>query len=157
MLPQRKKKLYLILFLVASVGLAVGLFLYSINQNLNLFLSPTDIAEGKAQAGHTIRAGGLVKEGSVVRSKEDLTVEFVVTDSNADLTIVYEGLLPDLFREGQGIVALGQLREDGVFVASQVLAKHDETYMPPEVQDAIDKAHSNRYNSQITLEPAESN
>lgn len=141
MLPQRKKKLYLILFLVASVGLTVALGLYAITESVNLFISPTEIAEGKAPIGKTIRAGGLVKAGSVVRGKEDLTVQFEVTDENADLTIVYDGMLPDLFREGQGIVALGQLREDGVFVASEVLAKHDENYMPPEVESAVQKAH----------------
>lgn len=141
MLPQRKKKLYLILFLVASVGIAVGLLMYSLSQNINLFVSPSDIAAGKAQVGTTIRAGGLVKVGSVERGKEDLSVNFVVTDNAHELTITYEGMLPDLFREGQGIVALGHLRNDGIFEASQVLAKHDENYMPPEVQEAVDKAH----------------
>lgn len=139
--PQRKKKLYLILFLVAGVGIAVGLLMYSLSQNINLFKSPSDIAKGDVLVGTTIRAGGLVKEGSVVRSKEDLSVTFAVTDGTHDLTILYDGMLPDLFREGQGIVAMGQLREDGIFEASEVLAKHDETYMPPEVQDALDKAH----------------
>lgn len=141
MLPQRKKKLYLILFLLASVAIAVGLFTYSLSQNIDLFKSPSDIAKGEVPIGQTIRAGGLVKVGSVVRGAQDLTVRFVVTDDAHDLTIVYEGMLPDLFREGQGIVALGHLREDGLFEASQVLAKHDENYMPPEVQDAMDRAH----------------
>lgn len=139
--PQRKKKLYLILFLVLGVSAAVGLLTYSLSQNINLFISPSDIAAGKAQVGTTIRAGGLVKPGSVERGKEDLSVSFAVTDGAHDLTIVYEGMLPDLFREGQGIVALGHLRADGLFEASQVLAKHDENYMPPEVQEAMDKAH----------------
>lgn len=141
MLPQRKKKLYLILFLLASLGIAVGLFTYSLSQNIDLFKSPSDIAKGEMPIGQTFRAGGLVKVGSVVRGSEDLSIRFEVTDGAHDLTISYEGLLPDLFREGQGIVALGHLRSDGVFEASQVLAKHDENYMPPEVQDAMDRAH----------------
>lgn len=141
MLPQRKKKLYLILFLLVSVAVAVGLFTYSLSQNIDLFKSPSDIARGDVPVGQTIRAGGLVKVGSVVRGKEDLTVRFDVTDGAHDLTVTYEGMLPDLFREGQGIVALGHLRADGLFEASQVLAKHDENYMPPEVQDAMDRAH----------------
>lgn len=139
--PKRKKRLLLILFLVAMVGTAVGLMLYSLNQNINLFMSPSQIANGEVRVGDTVRAGGLVEPGSVMRAPEGLKVRFVITDGAAEVTIEYEGILPDLFREGQGIVALGQLREDGVFVASQVLAKHDENYMPPEVQDALDKAH----------------
>ena len=139
--PQRKKKLYLILFLVAGVGIAIGLLMYSLSQNVNLFKSPSEIAAGEAAVGVTMRAGGLVKKGSVERSNVDLSVRFIVTDGQHDLTIVYDGMLPDLFREEQGIVALGKLREDGVFEASEVLAKHDETYMPPEVKDAVEKAH----------------
>lgn len=139
--PKRKKRLLLILFLVAMVGTAVGLLMYSLSQNINLFMSPSQIANGEVRVGDTIRAGGLVEPSSVERGQEDLKVRFVITDGAAEVTIEYEGILPDLFREGQGIVALGQLREDGVFIASQVLAKHDENYMPPEVQDALDKAH----------------
>ncbi|MEN9465605.1 MAG: hypothetical protein RL217_1786 [Pseudomonadota bacterium] len=139
--PKRKKRLLLILFLVAMVGTAVGLLMYSLSQNINLFMSPSQIANGEVRVGDTVRAGGLVEPGSVERGQEDLKVRFVITDGAAEVTVEYDGILPDLFREGQGIVALGQLREDGVFVASQVLAKHDENYMPPEVQDALDKAH----------------
>lgn len=139
--PKRKKRLLLILFLVASVGTSVGLLMYSLSQNINVFISPTEIADGKAKVGETIRAGGLVEMGSVVRAQDGLLVHFIITDGNAEVTVEYDGILPDLFREGQGIVALGQLREDGIFVASQVLAKHDENYMPPEVKEALDKAH----------------
>lgn len=142
MLVQRKKKLWLILFLVASVGTAVGLLMYSLSQNINLFMSPTQFANGEVPVGQTVRAGGLVEPGSVYRDEEGLGMRFTVADGRAELVIHYEGMLPDLFREGQGIVALGQLREDGTFMASEVLAKHDENYMPPEIQDALDKAHN---------------
>lgn len=139
--PQRKKRLRLILFLVIAVGVAVGLAMYSLSQNINLFQTPTQIASGEVPPGRTIRAGGLVVEGSVVRDAEGLGVTFRVTDGQSEVPIHYEGILPDLFREGQGIVALGQLDTSGTFEASEVLAKHDENYMPPEVQDALEKAH----------------
>jgi len=139
--PQRKQRLNLILFLVAAVAIAVGLAMYSLSQNINLFQTPTQIAAGEVAPGVTIRAGGLVVDGSVERDTEGLGVTFRVTDGQAQVPMVYEGILPDLFREGQGIVALGQLNHDGVFVASEVLAKHDENYMPPEVQEALEKAH----------------
>ena len=137
--PQRKKRLTLIVFLVIAVGSAVGLLMYSLTQNINLFMTPTQIANGEVEPGRTIRAGGLVEVGSVVR--DGLSASFVVTDGASEVTITYEGILPDLFREGQGIVALGKLNTDGVFIASEVLAKHDENYMPPEVKDALEKAH----------------
>ncbi len=139
--PKRKKRLTLILFMVLGVGSAVGLLMYSLSQNINLFMTPTQIASGEAPVGRTIRAGGLVEPGSVVRDNRGLGVHFVVSDGMSEVTIAYEGILPDLFREGQGIVAMGKLGEDGVFVASEVLAKHDENYMPPEVKDALEKAH----------------
>ena len=131
--PQRKKRLTLIVFLVIAVGSAVGLLMYSLTQNINLFMTPTQIANGEVEPGRTIRAGGLVEVGSVVR--DGLSASFVVTDGASEVTITYDGILPDLFREGQGIVALGKLNTDGVFIASEVLAKHDENYMPPEVKD----------------------
>ena len=140
--PKRKQKLMIILALLAGAGLIVGLILYALSQNINLFFSPSDIAAGKAPQEQRIRAGGMVREGSVVRSTESLQVEFVMTDYAHDVTVAYEGILPDLFREGQGIVAQGKLQANGVFVADEVLAKHDENYMPPEVTEAIDQAHS---------------
>ena len=141
--PKRKKRLTLILFMVLGVSTAVGLLMYSLSQNINLFMTPTQIASGEAPVGRTIRAGGLVEPGTVERDDSGLGVRFVVTDGRSEVTIAYEGILPDLFREGQGIVAMGKLGEDGVFVASEVLAKHDENYMPPEVKDALEKAHQN--------------
>jgi cytochrome c-type biogenesis protein CcmE len=140
--PKRKKRLILILFLVAGVGTAVGLMMYSLSQNINLFMTPTQMANGEVPVGRTVRAGGLVVAGSVERSDQGLGATFRVTDGAAEVTISYDGILPDLFREGQGIVALGQMNADGVFIASEVLAKHDENYMPPEVKDALEKAHT---------------
>jgi len=141
--PRRKKRLHLILFLVVGVGIAVGLLTYSLSQNINLFQTPTQIAAGEVPVGRTIRAGGLVVTGSVERDQDGLGVTFKVTDGAAEVSIFYEGILPDLFREGQGIVALGQLNDNRVLEASEVLAKHDENYMPPEVKDALEQAHQN--------------
>ncbi|MFT6327790.1 MAG: cytochrome c-type biogenesis protein CcmE [Crocinitomicaceae bacterium] len=140
--PQRKQKLLIILFMVGGVALAVGLMLVALKENINLFYTPQQISDGEAPINRTIRAGGMVVEGSVKRAKDDLTVMFDVTDTKAEVTIRYTGILPDLFREGQGIVALGQINEQGQFVASEVLAKHDENYMPPEVAAALEKAHN---------------
>ena len=142
MKPHRRNQLFLGLFLVASAGAAVGLALIALKENINLFYSPEEIVSGKAPHDQLIRAGGMVREGSVVRSKTDLQVSFVVSDlQQSDYTVQYEGILPDLFREGQGVIARGRLGEDGVFQAEEVLAKHDENYMPPEVADVIEKAH----------------
>jgi cytochrome c-type biogenesis protein CcmE len=135
--PQRKKRLALILALVAGVTVAVGLALSALQQNINLFYTPTQIANGEAPIGARIRAGGMVEQGSLQRSGDSLDVRFVVTDFQQKVTITYRGILPDLFREGQGIVALGKLNEAGVVVADEVLAKHDEKYMPPEVTKAL--------------------
>lgn len=140
--PIRKKRLTIILFLLAGLAVAVGLTTYALRQNINLFYDPTQIASGEAPLDARIRAGGMVKQGSVVRSDQDLTVEFQVTDFVSSVTVRYTGILPDLFDEGQGVVAMGRLQPDGVFVADQVLAKHDENYMPPEVSDALEKAEA---------------
>jgi cytochrome c-type biogenesis protein CcmE len=143
MKPHRRNQLFLVLFLVASAGAAVGLALIALKENINLFYSPEEIVSGKAPHDQLIRAGGMVREGSVVRSTTDLQVSFVVSDlQQSDYTVQYEGILPDLFREGQGVIARGRLGEDGVFQAEEVLAKHDENYMPPEVADVIEKAHA---------------
>ena len=138
--PVRKKRLFIILAILAGVGVAVTLALSALQENINLFYTPTQIAAGEAPEGTLIRAGGLVENGSVSRSKDSLTVAFRVTDNNETVTIQYQGILPDLFREGQGIVALGRVNADGVLVADEVLAKHDENYMPPEVTQALEKS-----------------
>ncbi|MCV6610665.1 MAG: cytochrome c maturation protein CcmE [Amphritea sp.] len=138
--PKRKQRLMIVLFIVFGAAIAVGLVMYALNQNINLFYSPTDIAEGKAPEETRIRAGGMVVEGSVKRDPESLKVQFGMTDYAHSVTVTYEGILPDLFREGQGIVAQGEMNADGVFEAVEVLAKHDENYMPPEVAEALEKA-----------------
>jgi cytochrome c-type biogenesis protein CcmE len=138
--PVRKKRLFIVLAILAGVGIAVSLALSALQENINLFYTPTQIAAGEAPEGTRIRAGGMVEEGSVQRSNDSLTVSFRVTDYAEAVTIQSQGILPDLFREGQGIVALGRVNADGVLVADEVLAKHDENYMPPEVTAALEKS-----------------
>ena len=137
MKKKKKKRLIIILAVLLGVGAAVALALSALQQNINLFYTPTQIANGEAPLDTRIRAGGMVQAGSLKRSGDSLDVEFVVTDFNKSVTIQYRGILPDLFREGQGIVALGRLNAQGVVVADEVLAKHDEQYMPPEVTKAL--------------------
>lgn len=137
--PTRKKRLLIILLIVLGVGAAVGLALLALQQNINLFYTPTQIATGEAPKGTRIRAGGLVEKGSLVRDTQSLAVTFRVTDGVHSISIQYQGILPDLFREGQGIVALGRLQASGLLVADEVLAKHDEKYMPPEVTKALEE------------------
>jgi cytochrome c-type biogenesis protein CcmE len=129
---------------VAGAGIAVALILNAFSSNLMYFYSPTEVAQGAAPTNRAFRLGGMVVKGSVERSPSDLAVRFKVTDFAAERTIRYRGILPDLFREGQGIVAIGQLDADGVFAASEVLAKHDEKYMPPEVAGALKKGQAAR-------------
>lgn len=138
--PVRKKRLYIVLAIIAGVGIAVALALSALQQNINLFYTPTQIANGEAPQDTRIRAGGLVEEGSVKRSSDSLETDFVVTDGAKSVTIRYSGILPDLFREGQGIVAMGKLDGSGVLIADEVLAKHDENYMPPEVMQALEQS-----------------
>lgn len=137
---KRKKRLILVLFLVFGVALAVSLALYALNQNINLFYSPTQINAGEAPEGARIRAGGMVVDGSVVRDQNSLHVAFDITDYDKTVPVEFTGILPDLFREGQGIVAQGAMDASGVFQAVEVLAKHDENYMPPEVAEALKAA-----------------
>ena len=136
--PVRKKRLYIVLAIVAGVGIATALALSALQENINLFYTPTQIADGDAPVDTRIRAGGMVADGSLKRTGDSLDVEFVVTDFANNVTIRYRGILPDLFREGQGIVALGKLNADGELIADEVLAKHDEKYMPPEVTKALE-------------------
>jgi cytochrome c-type biogenesis protein CcmE len=137
----RKQRLYVVAFIVVFSSAAVALMLFALSSNINLFYPPRDIAAGKAPTGQSIRAGGMVVEESVLRSADGLTVRFQITDYKATVDVVYSGILPDLFAEGQGAVASGKLDEQGVFQASEVLAKHDENYMPPEVADALAEQH----------------
>jgi cytochrome c-type biogenesis protein CcmE len=124
---------------LAVLGIAVGLVLNAFQSNLVFFFSPTDVVENKAPQGRTFRVGGLVEERSVKR--EGVVVRFNVTDTAKTIPVVYTGILPDLFKEGKGVVAQGKLGPDGVFTASEVLAKHDENYMPPEAAEAVNRAH----------------
>lgn len=133
----RHKRIAIVAGVVAAVGVAVGLVLNAFQSNLVFFYSPSQIASNEAPANRTFRLGGMVEEGSVKR--EGVTVRFVVTDTAKNVPVRYEGILPDLFKEGKGVVAQGQL-QDGVFVAREVLAKHDENYMPPEAAEALKNA-----------------
>mgnify|MGYP002713027176 CR=1 FL=1 len=137
MRAKQRNRLILVAIIIVGVGIATGLSLMALNKNINLFYSPSQVANHEAPTGHVFRVGGLVEKGSVQRDPKSLNVRFSVTDGAHHVTVVYKGILPDLFREGQGIVAQGQLRPDGEFLADQVLAKHDENYMPPEVKDAL--------------------
>nr|VFK25593.1 MAG: cytochrome c-type biogenesis protein CcmE [Candidatus Kentron sp. MB]VFK34487.1 MAG: cytochrome c-type biogenesis protein CcmE [Candidatus Kentron sp. MB]VFK76781.1 MAG: cytochrome c-type biogenesis protein CcmE [Candidatus Kentron sp. MB] len=133
-----KQRLLIVVIILLGAGAATWLVTSAISDNMRYFVSPSEIHAGLAPKDHTLRIGGLVVDGSVHR--EELTVRFELTDNAANVPVIYTGILPDLFREGQGIVATGRLRADGVFAAREVLAKHDETYMPREVQEALDKA-----------------
>ena len=135
----KQKRLTLILLMVAGISIAVFFGLRAFNDNLMFFFSATDVVEGKAPKDHLFRLGGMVVKGSVVRQPSGLTVRFVLTDMAKEVTVEYTGILPDLFREGQGIVANGKLDANGVFIAQEVLAKHDENYMPPEVAASMKK------------------
>jgi len=140
MKPQRKKRLTTILASMTGVAVVVALVLFASEQQMNLFITPTEVEAGKAPKGQIFRIGGLVKEGSVKRSETSLLTEFIVTDLVADIYVTYDKIMPDLFREGQGVVAMGKMDDKGTFIASSVLAKHDEEYKAPEVLDALARA-----------------
>ena len=133
MTPARQKRLALIILLVAGVSIATAFALKAFNQNVMFFYSASEVSEGKAPENRKFRLGGMVKTGSVDRDHKSLLIRFDVTDNADTVTVEYTGILPDLFAEGKGVVANGRLRNDGVFIADEVLAKHDENYMPPEV------------------------
>ncbi len=141
MKPHRRKRLSIILFIAAGLSIGIGLAAYALRQNINMFFTPTQVASGEVSTGQNIRIGGMVKEGSVESQNDSLRVSFIATDYASDITIHYEGILPDLFREGQGVVVEGQIDTAGVFQASRVLAKHDENYMSQEVRAALDAAN----------------
>ncbi|KTD47714.1 MULTISPECIES: cytochrome c maturation protein CcmE [Legionella] len=137
--PARKRKLLMILFFMSILAIASGLVLYALRQNISLFYTPTQVIAGEAPLAHPVRVGGMVEKNSIIRAKEGLEVQFKITDFNKTITVTYKGILPDLFREGQGIVAEGEVIDLHHFRASQVLAKHDANYMPPEVKAALAK------------------
>lgn len=140
-MKSRHKKLILIAVALAILGLGTLLVLNALNSNIALYISPTDVAAGKAPQGKAFRIGGLVKPASIVRQEDGVTIRFVVTDTAQDIPVHYKGILPDLFKEGKGVVAQGKMNAEGIFVASEVLAKHDENYMPPEAAKALEDAH----------------
>jgi cytochrome c-type biogenesis protein CcmE len=139
----RHKRFGIVLVGLSALGLATYLVLNALEGNLSYFFSPTEVVEGKAPENHIFRLGGLVEAGSVKREAGELKVNFVVTDMAQRVTVAYSGILPDLFAEGQGVIAQGRMGPDEVFVAEEVLAKHDETYMPPEVAAALESAGKN--------------
>lgn len=141
MTPKRKRKLAILVFSITCLGSAVGLLLYALSENINYFYAPMELVAGKVKPETYIRAGGLVVPGSVQRDSSTLKVSFDITDGSAQVQVLYEGILPDLFQEGQGVVAEGRWHQNQKFYASTIIAKHDENYMPPEVSDALKKAH----------------
>lgn len=139
--PTRKRRLIIVLLILAAAAVAVGLTVYALQKNVTYLFSPSEVLDGKAPSAASFRLGGVVKEHSVHRDKTSLKVGFVVTDRFHDMPVQYTGILPDLFREGQSIIATGRM-DHGHFQATEILAKHDSTYMPKEVADAIKKAEA---------------
>jgi cytochrome c-type biogenesis protein CcmE len=141
MKPRQKRFLFIAVG-IAAVSVAVGLVLYALRGNVNLYFTPTQVFDNQVPKGRSFRIGGLVEQGSVKYEKSGLTVNFVITDTHKSIPVVYKGILPDLFKEGKGVVAEGRVEADGIMHADQVLAKHDENYMPPEAADALKKAQA---------------
>jgi cytochrome c-type biogenesis protein CcmE len=138
----RQKRFVFIVVAVAALALVVGLVLNALDKNVSLYFTPTQVFNNEAPHGRSFRIGGLVEEASVKRQADGLTVHFVITDRHKSIPVVYKGILPDLFKEGKGVVAQGKVEVDGVMHADEVLAKHDENYMPPEAADALKKGET---------------
>jgi len=138
--PHRRKRLGIIIFIAIGLSLSAGLTVYALRQNIDLFYTPTQVAAGEVLPGEYVRIGGMVKEGSIDSATDSLKVDFIATDFAHDVQVQHEGILPDLFREGQGVVIEGMVDAAGIFQASRVLAKHDENYMSQEVRAALDAA-----------------
>tara|TARA_B100001250_G_C19755748_1_gene769999 strand:- start:523 stop:981 length:459 start_codon:yes stop_codon:yes gene_type:complete len=136
----RKKRILIVCTILTGISIAAIFILTAFEKNLMYFYSPTEVMNGEAPEARSFRIGGLVVTDSVIRNRDDLKVSFILTDTINEVKVVYEGILPDLFREGQGIVANGKLQPENIFIADQVLAKHDENYMPPEVAEALEAA-----------------
>ena len=135
--PLRKQRLYVVLSILLGTLIAALLVFKGLSESINLFYSPSDLRKAQIDEGAQIRVGGMVRKDSIIRVENSLTVSFVITDFEEDLVIIYDGMLPDLFSEEAGIVAKGKINEEGIFVANEVLAKHDENYMPPEVAKSL--------------------
>jgi cytochrome c-type biogenesis protein CcmE len=149
----RHKRIALIAGGLAAVSLATALVLAAFRQNLVFFFTPSQVAANEAPVGRIFRIGGLVEAGSLQRQADGVTVRFVVTDTAKSIPVLYRGVLPDLFREGKGVVAQGRLGPDGIFQAIEVLAKHDENYMPPEAAEALKRAHETAAQTARTVTP----
>ena len=141
--PTRKRRLIIVALVVAAAALAVGLGVYALQQNMNYLLTPSQVQSGQASSYKNFRLGGMVKAGSIQRSKDSLEVTFTVVDASGAMPVQYTGILPDLFRDNQSVIATGHM-DNARFIATEVLAKHDETYMPKELKDAMAKAHANK-------------
>ncbi len=152
----RQKRFMFIAVALAGVGLAVGLVLYGLRGNVNLYFTPTQVFNNEVPNGRSFRIGGLVEDGSIKRERDGLTVNFVITDTHKSIPVVYKGILPDLFKEGKGVVAQGKVQANGVMLADEVLAKHDENYMPPEAADALKKAQAANAAADKTAMPVKS-
>ncbi len=139
MTPKRRRRMIAILVILAGVGVAATVATRALKENLLFFVSPSEVYSEQVPAGRQIRLGGLVMPDSVTRAPDGLAVQFTVTDGARNVVVQFDGILPDLFREGQGVIAIGALEENGAFAADEVLAKHDENYMPPEVAEALEK------------------
>ena len=146
----RHQRLLLITGALAALALIAFFVFSALNDNMAFFYSPTDVKEGKAPKNKLFRIGGLVETGSLTRQADGVTLSFVVTDTRARINVHYKGILPDLFSEGKGVVTQGRLNDEGIFVAQEVLAKHDENYMPPEAAQALQKAHESWISGQVT-------
>jgi cytochrome c-type biogenesis protein CcmE len=151
-MKRRHKRIAFIVIGLTSLSIAAYLIASAFRNNLVFFFSPTQVAAKEAPIDRTFRIGGLVQDGTLKRDSDGLTVRFTVTDTEASIPVVYKGILPDLFKEGRGCVAQGRIGADGVFQAEQVLAKHDENYMPPEAGQAIDKAKHAREAAKTVVE-----
>ena len=155
MTPARKRRLILVVGILAGVGIAGALALTAFKKNVMFFYDPTQVAAGQVQQGQRFRLGGMVEKGSVRRTPGSLEVRFVVTDFKSHLPVKYDKVLPDLFREGQGVVAHGKIGADGVFMADEVLAKHDEKYMPPEVAKSLKRRHGEAREDALSEAPGQ--
>lgn len=154
---RKRKRMTIVLSSLIMLGVAVSLVLFAFEDNIVFFYGPTDIAQKNVGPGQHFRLGGLVVEGSVAKAEDGVTTLFEVTDGAEEVKVSYKGILPDLFREGQGIVAQGELNNDSLFIASEVLAKHDETYMPPEVVEAMKRAGTWKEEGEVDHSSEESN
>jgi cytochrome c-type biogenesis protein CcmE len=141
--PTRKRRLVIVALVAAAAAVAISLGVYALQQNMNYLLTPSQVQSGQASSYKTFRLGGMVKAGSIQRSKDTLQVTFTVVDASGTMPVEYTGILPDLFRDDQSVIATGHM-DNARFIATEVLAKHDETYMPKELKDAMAKAHANK-------------